>query len=180
MTNRLFVWVEPAEQIEDMRQSLEATRKALETDKQYRMARPEITEPLLYEAENYIKQAAAILRRNPELRGDSSIAFKASMKLALRDMQLALRDPAVVLGTPKWLHLKKIGKEGADARWGDRSLIKDLYRRYAVRRDDQGLSTPSELFCSFVGDCDYAGIEPPKEKTFRNQLALVRKELGLK
>jgi hypothetical protein len=180
MTNRLFVWVEPAEQIEDMRQSLEATCKALEKDKQYRMARPEITEPLLYEAENYIKQAAAILQRDPDLKGDSFIAFKASMRLAFRDMQMALHDPAVAHGTPKWLHLKESGKKGADARWGDRRLLNELYLQYAARRDAFGLSKPSELFYSFVGDCDVAGIEPPIMKTFRNQLAAVRKENGLK
>lgn len=180
MTNRLFVWVEPAEQIEDMRQRLEATRKALETDKQYRMARPEITGPLLREAGHYIEQAAGILQRDPELKGAFFIAFKASMRVAFRDMQLALRDPAVAHGTPKWLHLKESGTSGAKARWGDRRDLKELYSRYAVKRDELGLSKPSELFWSFVGDCDDAGIEPPKEKTFRNQLALVRKERGLK
>ncbi len=180
MTNRLFVWVEPAEQIEDMRQSLETARKLLETDKQYNQARPEITEPLLREVELYIKQAAGILQRDPELRGDSFIAFKASIRLVFRDMQLALRDPALALGTERWLHLKESGALGAKARWGDRSFLNELYLRYAVRRDDQGLSMPGELFWSFVGDCEDAGIEPPKRKTFGNQLALVRKEHGLK
>lgn len=92
MTNGIF---EPAEQIEDMLQRLEAARKALETDKQYRMARPEQTGPLLSEAGLYIKQAAGILQRDPELRGDSSIAFKASMKVNGRNRPILLKNSFV-------------------------------------------------------------------------------------
>ena len=177
MTNRL------AEQIADKREQLQATREALGTDKQYRMARPEMIEPLLLEAESYIGQAERIFKRNPnpKLTGDPSTAFKACLRVAYLNMILALRDPAVTLGTERWLHLKKSGKKGADARHGDSSVINDLYARYARKRDGLGsLTRPTDIYNSFFGDCEAAEIEPPILKTFRNRLALKREELGLK
>lgn len=176
------LWTDSAEQLADMRKHLEATRKDLDSDRQYRQARKDMCDALLREAEHYIRTAAGILERNPDLKGgDSLVAFKACLRVAFRDMQLALRDPAVVIGTRAWERQVERGHKGADKRWGDRNELNELYAKYALRRDGLlDLSLPGDIYESFAGDCRDAGIEPPEKKTFRNRLAEVRSELRMK
>jgi hypothetical protein len=164
-----------------MRERLESVREALDSNPQYRRARPRAVAALLGEAESCIKQANAIFQRKPKLSGDAFVAFDRCLKLARRDMELACRDPAVVLGTIYWRQQTSRGKKGAAVRWLDQGIINELYRKYAKHQDGLGgLSLPGDIYESFAGDCRDAGIKPPLKKTFRNRLSEVRNELNLK
>ena len=142
------LWTDSAEQLADMRERLEATRKDLDSNRQYRQARKDMCDALLREAEHYIRTAAGILERNTDLKGgDSLVAFKACLRVAFRDMQLALRDPAVVIGTRAWERQVERGHKGADKRWGDRNELNELYAKYALRRDGLlDLSLPGDIY----------------------------------
>lgn len=172
---------EPTEQLADMREHWEAARKALDSDRQYRQARKDMCNTLLREAKYYIRAASDIFERNPDLKGgDSFRAFEASLRVAFRNMQLALRDPAVVIGTPVWRKRVKGGEKRALERWGKREAINEKYKRFARRRDGLGdFSKPADIYDEFVGECRDDGLDPPLPKTFRNKIAEFRAKLGL-
>ena len=181
MAGKLFKWVEPSEQLAAMQQNLNATAEALQNDTLYRQANIERVNRLLLEARSQIKQAKGIFEREPNLKGDSFIAFRACLLAATRGLQLARVDAAIVLGTMYWELQSGKGKVGANARWGGRDQLNQLYERYAHYRDGLGdLSRPSDIYDSFEGDCEEAGITPPEKKTFRNRISNTRHELGLK
>ena len=76
MAGKFSNLVEPGEQIAEMLQNLLNARKVLETKKQYRQARSEDVATFLKQAETYTRHAAGLFERNPELSGDTFIAFR--------------------------------------------------------------------------------------------------------
>lgn len=182
MAGKLSNWVEPDEQLAEMRENLFNARKYLETDKQYRQARPELVVRLLSQAEVYIKHAAGMFERNPELSGDAFMGFDACLLVAFRNMQLALRDPAVVIGTGEWERQVEKGKKGAAVRWGDSDsgaprgeVLNEIVRRLLRNRPEEPYA---ELYDEFCSDCEADGLKPPGQKRFENLASTVRKTLS--
>jgi hypothetical protein len=182
MAGKFSNWVEPGERLAEMRQNLLNATKYLETDKQYRKARPELVVRLLSQAEIYIKHAAGMCERNPELSGDSFIAFDACLLVAFRNMQLALRDPAVVIGTGEWESQVEKGKKGAVVRWGNSDsgaphgeVMNEIVRRLLRNRPEEPYADLYDEFCS---DCKADGLKPPGQKRFENLASIVKKTLS--
>jgi len=180
-TNLDLNLVEPGEQLAEMRQNLSNARKALETDK-YRQARPKDVAAFLKQAETYTGYAADLFERNPELSGDASIAFDACLWVAFRDMQLALRDPAVVKGTVAWENQVKGGDATADILWpeSDSGLprgeaLNEIVRRLLRNRPEEPYA---DLYGDFCSEFEASGLKkPPGQKRFSDIASAVRKTL---
>jgi len=182
MAGKFSNWVEPGERLAEMRQNLLNATKYLETDKQYRKARPELVVRLLSQAEIYIKHAAGMFERNPELSGDAFIGFDACLLVAFRNMQLALRDPAVVIGTDTWESRVKGGKAAAAILWADSDsgaprgeVLNEIIRRLLRNRPEEPYA---ELYDEFCSDCEADGLKPPGQKRFENLASTVGKTLS--